>query len=54
MALMSVLRFDSKTRKPGIAAASEKLLNEFAYIGGIEGAIERLKRRMNPASMCIR
>src|SRR5258708_1093919 len=26
-----------------IAAASEKLLNELGYIGGIEGAVERLK-----------
>jgi 5,10-methylenetetrahydromethanopterin reductase len=29
--------------KAGIAAASPKLLSELGYIGGIEGAIERLK-----------
>ena len=29
--------------KAGIAAASEKLLTELGYIGGIEGALERLK-----------
>ena len=29
--------------KAGIAAASEALLNELGYIGGVEGAIERLK-----------
>ena len=28
--------------KAGIAAASEKLLNELGYIGGIEGALEHL------------
>jgi hypothetical protein len=29
--------------KAGIAAVSEKLLTELGYVGGIEGAIERLK-----------
>jgi alkanesulfonate monooxygenase SsuD/methylene tetrahydromethanopterin reductase-like flavin-dependent oxidoreductase (luciferase family) len=29
--------------KAGIAAASEKLLSELGYIGGLEGALERLK-----------
>ena len=29
--------------KAGIAAASQKLLDELGYIGGVEGAIERLK-----------
>jgi alkanesulfonate monooxygenase SsuD/methylene tetrahydromethanopterin reductase-like flavin-dependent oxidoreductase (luciferase family) len=35
--------WDAGGSKAGIAAASNKLLNELGYIGGIEGAIERLK-----------
>src|SRR6266481_830135 len=35
--------WDAGGSKAGVAAASEKLLDELGYIGGIEGAIERLK-----------
>ena len=35
--------WDAGGSKAGVAAASEKLLSELGYIGGIEGAIERLK-----------
>jgi alkanesulfonate monooxygenase SsuD/methylene tetrahydromethanopterin reductase-like flavin-dependent oxidoreductase (luciferase family) len=35
--------WDAGGSKAGIAAASQKLLDELGYIGGIEGAIERLK-----------
>jgi hypothetical protein len=35
--------WDTGGSKAGVAAASEKLLSELGYIGGIEGAIERLK-----------
>jgi alkanesulfonate monooxygenase SsuD/methylene tetrahydromethanopterin reductase-like flavin-dependent oxidoreductase (luciferase family) len=35
--------WDAGGSKAGIAAASDKLLSELGYIGGIEGALERLK-----------
>ena len=35
--------WDAAGSKAGIAAASEKLLSELGYIGGIEGALERLR-----------
>jgi alkanesulfonate monooxygenase SsuD/methylene tetrahydromethanopterin reductase-like flavin-dependent oxidoreductase (luciferase family) len=35
--------WDAGGSKAGIAAVSQKLLDELGYIGGIEGAIERLK-----------
>ncbi len=35
--------WSSSGAKAGIAAASEKLLTELGYIGGLEGAIDRLK-----------
>ena len=37
--------WDAGGSKAGIAAASEKLLNELGYIGGIEGALERLNEQ---------
>ena len=35
--------WDAGGSKAGITAASQKLLDELGYVGGIEGAIERLK-----------
>jgi hypothetical protein len=35
--------WDAGGSKAGIAAASEKLLSELGYIGGIEGGLERLQ-----------